>query len=66
MGPIGTSCLHLLEPRAARRPKTDLEDLIDMGHLGRAPDRAGQAVTHPVHLVAPIDVLIDLDERDRA
>jgi len=66
MRAIGTRRLNLLGASAAGRAQSDLEDLIDMRHFRRAANRAGQAFTHPIHLVAPVDVLVNLHKRDRA
>ena len=66
MGAVGACGLDFFGARTAAGAQADLEDLADMGHFGSATDRAGQALAHAVHLVAPVDVLVDLDQRDRA
>ena len=66
MGSVGSRGLDLLYPSTARRPKPNLEDFTDMRHLGGSADRARVALTHAVHVVSPVNVLIDLNERDWA
>ncbi len=62
---VGPRRLDLLDPRTSRRPQSDLENLPDVLHFRCAPDRARQAIGHPVEVVAPIEMLVDMDERDR-
>ncbi len=66
MRAVGSCGLDFLGARAAGGAQADLKDLADVRHFGRASDGARQAFTHPVHFVAPIDVLIDLHQRDRS
>src|SRR5579875_829749 len=40
----------------------DLEDVLDVVHLRGSADRARQTLAHTVDLIAPVKVLVDVDE----
>src|SRR5262245_40052836 len=64
MGTPGPGRVHLLLARAAPGAEADLEDLADVLHFRGATHRAREAVFDAINLVAPVEMLIDLDERD--
>ena len=57
---------NLLGPCAALGADANLENVRDVLHFRCASDRAGKAVVHAVEFVTPIDMRIDLHQRDRA
>src|SRR5947208_7478307 len=57
--------LHLLRPRAALAARADLEDILEMRHLGGSADRARIALAGAIHMIAPVEMGVVVDERDR-
>jgi len=53
-------------PRAADSAHADLNDFFDPWHLAGAPHRTGKGVARTGPLVAPVEMCIDLDYRDRS
>ena len=60
--PYASAASSLLGARAALGANADLEDLVDMAHLRGAADRTRQPLAHAAHVLAPVDVSVDLHQ----
>ncbi len=54
------------DARAAGAARADLYYALDPAHLAGAPHRAGEAEADALHLVAPVDMGVDLQYRETA
>ncbi len=58
--------LIFLGSSAALSTQPDLDDVLDEREFGRAAYRAGKAIAHAIDFVAPVEVRIDVDDRQGA
>ncbi|MOA13079.1 hypothetical protein D3C78_1331110 [compost metagenome] len=64
-GAIGAGGHQFFRPAAALGAQADLDDAVHVRHFGGAADGAGQTVAHAVDVVAPVQVGVDVHQRDR-
>ncbi len=64
--PVSFSRAQFFRAAATLRAQPDLHDLRDMFHFRCPADRTGEPVTHAVHFIAPVEMRVHMNKRDRA
>ncbi len=63
--PVTARVLEIADPGRTDAALADLDDAVDLRHLGGPPHRRGEPELFARHLVAPVDMGIDLQQRQR-